>query len=480
MTTVESEAGLDPGQLAASTSLVGLFKVNRAGELTGWNAAAERISGYPAQELMHQPLQIIRGRLAGDASSVTEALELWSSAAAPVAGSAKLVDPDIIARDGHEIHAWGGVWPLWDEQQELQGAVGVFSDTQSIRDLLQFVAQANIPRASFPSAGSRAAVATEEPAEAWSEIHFLGNSEVIQDLKRRLDMAASCDVPIILVGADGTGKSLAARYIQGHSARSAQPVRIVNCSALPEWLLESELFGHVAGALPGTTQDKAGAFEFSHQGTLIIESVDAMSAELQQKLARTIQHHELWQVGGKEAVPVHVRVIMTTSGDITLPAGLHAPTTGPLDQIGAFTIRLPTLQECRQDIPLLAEAFLQRFQTRWATRPATLAWETIACLLGHDWPGNMRQLREAIELAATQVHGERLLVTDLPPNLRQARLTGPLPLDTSGKLDAKLAEKREALVGALERAHGNRTIAAKLLGVSRVTLWKRMRQLQVD
>jgi two-component system response regulator HydG len=320
----------------------------------------------------------------------------------------------------------------------------------------------------------------QEPTERWSEIQFLGKSDVMQDLQRRLDMAASCDAPVILVGEGGTGKSLAARYIHGHSARASHEARIVNCAALPDWLLESELFGHIAGALPGTTQDKTGAFELAYQGTLIIESVDAMSAELQQKLARTIQHHEIWRVGATEATPIHVRVIMTLTHDVAPGPALLTPTSGPLDQIGAFTIRLPALREYRQDIPRLAEAFLQRFQSRWSARPATLAWETIACLLGNDWPGNVRQLREAVELAAAQVHGERLLATDLPANLRTTRLPGPLPLDTSGKLDAKLAEKREALVGALERAHGNRTIAAKLLGVSRVTLWKRMRQLQVD
>ena len=282
---------------------------------------------------------------------------------------------------------------------------------------------------------------------------------------------APLDTGVLICGESGTGKEFVVRMIHEQSTRAGQPLVSVNCAALTETLLESELFGHVRGAFTDAIRDKAGLFEVASAGTLFLDEVGEMSPALQAKLLRALQEHEIRRVGGETSIKANPRIVGATNRD--LRAAVHAGTFREdlYYRLAAFVITVPPLRERRQAIPALAQEFLKRAAVRFNKDLPAIAPDAMRVLLDYPWPGNVRELEHAIDRAAILAIGPRITASDLPPDLRLQ--DGGTPVGPTFDLEQ---QERGLIERALVQFDGNRRRAAEALNISTVTLWRRIKQ----
>jgi len=274
------------------------------------------------------------------------------------------------------------------------------------------------------------------------------------------------NVPVLIQGESGTGKELVAQAIHAHGPRAAKPFVAVNCGALPDALLESELFGHVEGSFTGATRDRRGRFELSHGGTIFLDEVGDLSAAMQVKLLRVLQESTFERVGSEETVQVDVRVLSATNKDLR-----HEISTGRFREdlfyrLCIVPVTLPALRDRTNDIPLLAEHFLQLAADEWRRPKPALAPEAMAALMDHAWPGNVRELQNAVQFALVKCRGDSIDTGHLPPSVLE-----PAPVKPRRRVRKKKLQQ-QAVEAAMTEAAGNKARAAKILGVSRATLYR--------
>ena len=309
---------------------------------------------------------------------------------------------------------------------------------------------------------------------------IIGRSRPMQALFQMLDTVARSSSTILVTGETGTGKEVVARAIHHNSPRRSHRFVALNCSAIPETLLEAELFGHVRGAFTGASGSRQGRFEQAHQGTLFLDEVGTMSGGLQMKVLRALQEREFERVGDNRTVKVDVRVIAATNSDLL---GMVAAGTFREDlyyRLNVIPLALPPLRERPDDIPILVTHFLDRFAPGGTVRVAQGA---MRALMAYQWPGNVRQLENAVERAVALGGGrEEIDVADLPPELLTEPPSSPtafvdLP-DEGLDLPAHLASiERDLVRRALDRTGGNRNKAADLLRIKRTTLVEKLRRI---
>ncbi len=306
---------------------------------------------------------------------------------------------------------------------------------------------------------------------------------VAQDaaMQRLLETArqiAPTDCNVVLTGESGTGKELLARYIHNHSARAEGPFLAVNCGALQDELLASELFGHEKGAFTGATQQKKGLFEAAAGGTLFLDEVAETSPAMQVNLLRVLQEREVLRVGGRTPIPVDVRVIAASNRRLDRAVDRGDMREDLYFRLNVVNLVLPPLRDRRDDIPLLAYYFLKRHALAMGKRIDDIEPEALERLVEHDYPGNVRELSNIIERGVALARTTDLTLADLPRALRESRARvvddAPAPVRT--------LEEQEALQirQALEQTSGNRTQAARLLGIDRVSLWRKIKRLGIE
>jgi transcriptional regulator with GAF, ATPase, and Fis domain len=308
-----------------------------------------------------------------------------------------------------------------------------------------------------------------------------------QALRAALDLAqrvAPNETSVLVTGESGTGKELVARAIHAASPRSAGPFLALNCAALPETLIESELFGHERGAFTGADKLRAGRFELAAGGTLFLDEIGELPLGAQSKLLRVLQEHEFQRVGGTLLLRADVRLIAATNRDLKAEVEAGRFRRDLYYRLAVFGIHLPPLRERGEDVLLLADAVVQRLQARMGRRTAGLSREARDALLAHDWPGNIRELENAIERALIVSDGSLVAAEDLglpPPGTR--RTTSPSAAPTAeAAAEAALGAPALALLerrmveDALTAAKGNKSRAAKLLGLTRAQLYTRMKR----
>ena len=312
---------------------------------------------------------------------------------------------------------------------------------------------------------------------------ILGRSRPMRDLFQLLDTVAPSSSTILITGETGTGKEIVARAIHHNSPRRTHRFVALNCSAIPETLLEAELFGHVRGAFTGAVGTRQGRLEQAHKGTLFLDEVGTMSASLQVKLLRALQEREFERVGDNQTIKVDVRVIAATNSDL---ARLVAAGTFRDDlyyRLNVIPIHLPPLRDRRDDIPLLVEHFLTKFAP---ASPTHASQSAMRALMAYDWPGNVRQLENAMERAVALCGGRSEIdVADLPPEVQQAPDPSRPPyvefpedgLDLPRYL---IAIERDLIHRALDRTRGNRNRAADLLRIKRTTLVEKLKRIGAD
>ncbi len=312
---------------------------------------------------------------------------------------------------------------------------------------------------------------------------LVGTGPAMKRLFQLLETVTATSSTILITGETGTGKEVVARAIHYNGPRRAQRFVALNCSAIPETLLEAELFGHVKGAFTGAVGNRQGRFEQAHKGTLFLDEVGTMSAALQMKLLRALQEREFERIGDSHTIKVDVRVVAATNSDLTRMVADGAFREDLYYRLNVIPVQIPPLRDRREDIPLLAQHFLDKF-CRDIRPPVTIAQEAMRRLMSFQWPGNVRQLENAIERAiAFGAPRGQIDVADLPADLvveDGSAFSAAVSLPDEG-LDLESfvgGIERDLIQRALERAGGNKGQAAKLLAIKRTTLVEKLKRMR--
>ncbi len=320
---------------------------------------------------------------------------------------------------------------------------------------------------------------------------IVGMSEPMQQVFKLIGQVSQSDATVLITGESGTGKELVARAIYHHSLRADETFLAINCAAIPENLLESELFGHERGAFTGAMERRIGKFEQCDGGTIFLDEIGDMPLATQAKVLRVLQNGEFQRVGGNQTMRVDVRVIAATNRD---PEGHVAQKKFREDlyyRLNVVRIHLAPLRERPTDIPLLVDYFLRK------ARVKRVSPEALAILQKHAWPGNVRELENAIERATVVARGQMLIPEDLPADVREPRAATVAPQDVGSAIDVAAAAlfaiarqdpefgvidamEREMITRALKETDGNQVQAAKLLGITRATLRKRIERFGIE
>ena len=312
---------------------------------------------------------------------------------------------------------------------------------------------------------------------------IVGRSRPMSELFQLLETVAATSSTVLITGETGTGKELAARAIHHNSPRRSNRFVALNCSAIPETLLEAELFGHVRGAFTGAVGNRQGRLEQAHKGTLFLDEVGTMSPALQAKLLRVLQEREFERVGESHTVKIDVRVIAATHSDLSKMVADGTFREDLFYRLNVIPVQLPALRERREDIPLLVQHFIERLVAESGRAPVTMSQEAMRHLMAYHWPGNIRQLENAVERALAFTMGRSQIdVTDLPPELQNQPAAGAdaqvwFPdegLDFERYIEAV---ELSLIRRSLERTRGNKRQAAKLLNLKRTTLIEKLKRL---
>jgi DNA-binding NtrC family response regulator len=301
--------------------------------------------------------------------------------------------------------------------------------------------------------------------------HFIAGSAVMQEVLELAARVAPLDTTVLVYGESGTGKEFIVRMIHDQSPRAGGPFVSINCAALTETLLESELFGHVRGAFTGAVRDKAGLFEVAGNGTLFLDEIGEVAPTVQAKLLRALQEREIRRVGAERTIKVNARVVAATNRDLRAAVAAGTFREDLYFRLGAFVITVPPLRDRREDIPPLVHDFVRRAATRIKKDVQNVSSDAMTALMNYSWPGNVRELEHAIERAVIVARGTSIRLRELPPEVSQ-KSRQPVAGDN---LDLPALE-RAAIERALERFRGNRRQAAEALKISTVTLWRKMKQ----
>ena len=311
----------------------------------------------------------------------------------------------------------------------------------------------------------------------------VGNSRQMKDVIERLKRIAPTDATVLIQGATGTGKELVAQAIHQNSPRHKRPFVALNCAALSENILESELFGHVKGAFTDASTDRVGKFEYAHGGTLFLDEVGDMPMATQIKLLRVLENNEITRVGSNDPIKVNVRIVSATNRDLeeSIEAGTFRHDL--FHRLKVVTIRLPALVERSQDIPLLAEHFVKQMANRHKKTIKGMATAVRRKLIGYDWPGNVRQLRNVIESMVVVDYDSVLGLEDLPSELDDA--PDAPPETSTGGLTAYVGKRlseieRLFIEETLKVTERNREEAANLLGIGERTLYRKIKEYKLS
>ena len=337
------------------------------------------------------------------------------------------------------------------------------------------------------------------------ELGIVGRSESMQQVFKLIGQLAASDATALVTGESGTGKELVARAIYHHSNRAEQPFLAVNCAAIPEQLLESELFGHEKGSFTGATSQRIGKFEQCNHGTIFLDEIGDMTPPTQTKILRVLQNGTAERVGGNQPIKVDVRVIAATNKPLEAAVAARQFREDLFYRLNVVRIQIPPLRDRREDIPLLVNYFLKKLAREQQRPPKSLAASVVKLLEKYHWPGNVRELENAIRRAHVMAKSDAILLADLPPEIvgGGTAVTLPGPASEAGggtatndiatlarqmfqwaKREPKLkiipAVERELVIQALKETHDNQVHAAKLLGITRATLRKRIEKFGIQ
>ena len=306
--------------------------------------------------------------------------------------------------------------------------------------------------------------------------NLIGKSRAMQDVFSLIEQVAGSRSTVMIYGKSGTGKELVAKAVHYNSPRVSKAFVAVNCAAIPSELLESELFGHEKGSFTGAVATKMGKFELATGGSLFLDEVGSMRLDLQAKILRALQEREIERVGGTRTIKIDVRVIAATNRELKKAVEEGTFREDLYYRLNVVPITLPDLKDRQEDIPLLANHFVQKFSQESNPNIREISKEAMAILLSHSWPGNVRELENVIERAVTLGRGPAILPADLPPHLAG----GADPLERALAKEATLEDLERDYIGViLRRTKGHQIRASSILGIDRRTLYRKIRRYNI-
>jgi PAS domain S-box-containing protein len=434
----------------------GLMVMDPEGNILALNPAAERLTGYSADELVGQNCRILNctgcelyGRGAG---------EDWCRLF--VKGNVTAKKCLISKKDHRALHVVKNATVLRDSEGQMIGAVETFTDiSEMVRQEQEILTL-------------RKSCHLEEDHHG-----LLGESLPMQRLFELIENVARTDAPVLIHGQSGTGKELVARAIHEDSPRKNKPFIKVNCAALNENLLESELFGHEKGSYTGADRTRIGRFEAAHEGTIFLDEIGDIPPGIQVKLLRVLEEKEIERVGDHKPIPVDVRIISATNKDLESLIARELFREDLYFRINVFPLKCPALSERLDDIHLIVQNFIEQNAARSGKKIVGLTPEAMETLFTYPWPGNVRELRNAIEYAFVLCSGNWINKEHLPPKITA---NSKRPLTNHHRSSTSWEEERKKLIDTLRQVEGNQSEAARILGVSRVTIWKRIKKYGID
>lgn len=418
----------------------GVFTVGLDWRITAFNRAAEQITGVARRDALGRPCSDV---FHADICETNCPLRRTMADGDPVVNATAC----IVNHDGRRIPIRISTALLRDEAGAIVGGVETFQDLTQVEQL------------------------QKELAQRYTFEDMVGRSAAMQRLFELLPQIAASASTVLIEGASGTGKELFARAVHNLSPRKGKPFIAVNCAALPDTLLESELFGHKAGAFTDAKRDKPGRFELAQGGTIFLDEIGDISPAMQVRLLRVLQERRIEPLGGVESVPIDVRVIAATNRNLDQLLHSGAFRNDLYYRIRVVYLRLPELKQRREDIPLLIDGLIAKFNRLQGKAIAGVSDEVMAQLMEHDYPGNVRELENIIEQAFVLCRGGLIETRHLPPELRNAPGTDRRELHPM----SLRAMERFLVEEALKRRAGNRNQAARDLGIDVSTLYRKMR-----
>ncbi|MGB7064227.1 MAG: sigma 54-interacting transcriptional regulator [Syntrophobacteria bacterium] len=434
-------------QLILDSIADGVFTVDHEGRITSFNKAAEIITGFSKEEAVGQYChEIFRSNLCFEACALKHTAETTETIVN--------LEVNILNRDNREIPISISTAVVRDESGNVVGAVETFRDLSLIKEL------------------------RKEISSSYSFQDILGRSKSMLDLFQILPDIAQSDATVLIEGESGTGKELFATAIHNLSTRKDRPLIKVNCAALPETLLESELFGYKKGAFTDAKRDKPGRFRQAHGGTMLLDEIGDMSKGTQVKLLRVLEQKEYEPLGSTKTERVDVRIITATNRNLMEMMHRREFREDLFYRINVIRLSIAPLRERREDIPLLIDHFMERINLKQSKQIKKVSPSALRILLNYDFPGNVRELENTIEHAMILTKGIEIQPRNLPSYLRSKQIEPPAHAKISEEQDLAVLERveRDLIASALERNGGNTAATAKELGIHRTTLWRKMKR----
>jgi PAS domain S-box-containing protein len=424
---------------------VGIFTVDRGGVVTFFNTAAEKITGFGRQEVLGRPCAaIFRGGSPADLGLLKEAIASDS----PRSG----IESRILTREGIAVPIRATYLPLRNENGIAVGGLATFSDLTIIHQLKQAI------------------------EDRYSYYDMVGKSPQMQRIFENVRVVAKTDATVLIEGPTGTGKDFLAKVIHSASRRSTKPLVKVNCAAIPDTLLESEMFGYVKGAFTGAVQDRIGRFQTADGGTIFLDEIGDLPLALQAKLLRVIEEKIFFRLGTSQTTKVDVRIISASNQHLERLVARKRFREDLFYRLNVFRIELPSLKDRSADLPLLIGHILRRLSTSKGVAPPEISENAMQLLLNYTYPGNIRELENIMEHALIICQESVLRRKHLPDYLRQKI---PAAGSLREKLGTSSAAERSRILAALKRHNSNRSMAARDLGMDRSTLWRKLKKLQL-
>ena len=422
---------------------LGVFTVTRGGLITFFNTTAEKISGFKREEVIGKPCALLLGQGATEgASHLKEAVQN---------GKARSGKKGILtAKDGRRIPIRGNYMALRNDQSRVIGGLATIQDLSLIDELNRAI------------------------ASKYTFADMIGKDPAIQKVFDIVPVVAESDATVLIEGPTGTGKDLLAKVIHNASKRRNKPLVKVNCAALPDNLLESEMFGYVKGAFTGAGKDKPGRFQEADGGTIFLDEIGDLPLSLQAKLLRVLEDKEFYPLGSRKTTKVNVRILAATNQGLETMVAAKKFREDLFYRLNVMRLELPPIRERKADIPLLIEHVLRRLSAARGNRVSRISEEAMEILLNYDFPGNVRELENILEHALIICQEDSIEPKHLPVFLRRgaalARSRGEIPAVEQG------FSERESILAALKKHRWHRGEAARELQMDRTTLWRKMKR----
>ncbi len=428
---------------------VGIFTVNRGGLITFFNKAAEKISGYKKDQVLGEPCTtIFEGNDATDICLLKDSIDDGKTR--------RTANGKMLTTDGITIPVRANYMALRNEKGKIVGGLATFNDLTLVHRLNQAI------------------------SDRYTFHDMIGKSPVMQKTFEMVAVVAKSDVTILIEGATGTGKDLLAKVIHSAGRRSKKPFVKVNCAAIPENLLESELFGYIRGAFTGAERDKPGRFQLADGGTIFLDEIGDLPQILQAKLLRVLEDKEFYPLGSRQTHKVDVRIVSATNRDLEKLVKKNQFRQDLYYRLNVMQIKLPPLKERREDLPLLISHIARKLNADREKPPPGISEEVMDILLNFDYPGNVRELENILEHALIICADDIIKPEHLPVVLKERTVSPEEPVRfrsiPAGDSDDV---EREKVIRMLDRYNGHRMKTAQALGIDRTTLWRKMKKYRI-